>query len=224
MHISATISAIALSLPLRIGDVNCYLLQSGGDAVLVDTGTPGARADLDRELAARGCRPGALRLIVLTHGDLDHIGNAAHLRVAYGCPVAMHAADALAAETGDMFATRQKSNAIARALVPRLMGFGKAERFTPDVLIEDGFSLAAYGLDATVIAIPGHSKGSIGVLTANGDLFCGDLFESTKGPALNSLMDDQDAALRSFARLRGLEVRTIYPGHGKPFTMAQLPQ
>ena len=48
--------------------------------MLIDTGKPEKRADLVARLERAGCRPGDLRLIVLTHGDYDHAGNAAYLR------------------------------------------------------------------------------------------------------------------------------------------------
>jgi glyoxylase-like metal-dependent hydrolase (beta-lactamase superfamily II) len=219
---SQPISIIRLPLPLGMGSVNCYLLQAGDGYVLIDTGAPNARKILRRELDSLGCRPGALNLIVLTHGDLDHIGNAAHIRTTFGSRIAMHTEDARVAEVADMFVNRSQSSFILRALVPRLIGFGKSDRFTPDVLIEDGFTLSEYGLEARAITIPGHSKGSIGILTADGNLFCGDLFDNTNKPALNSLVDDRDTAIRSAAKLSSLKIRTVYPGHGKPFSMDQL--
>ncbi len=72
-----------------------------------------------------------------------------------------------------------------------------------------------------MIWIPGHSKGSIGVLTASGDLFCGDLLENTKQPAQNSIMDDGAACEDSIKKLAALSIGTVYPGHGAPFPMAQ---
>jgi hydroxyacylglutathione hydrolase len=54
-------------------------------------------------------------------------------------------------------------------------------------------------------------------LTANGELFCGDLFENTKGPTLNPLMDDPAAAKASIGDLDLLEIKRVYPGHGQPF-------
>lgn len=216
------INIIALPLPLGMGSVNCYLLQAGGGYVLVDTGAPNARNMLRTELDQLGCRPGALHLIVLTHGDFDHIGNAAHVRAAFGSKIAMHADDARVAEAGDMFVNRKKSNFILRALAPRLIGFGKSDRFIPDALLAEGSALSEYGLEASVIMIPGHSRGSIGILTANGDFFCGDLFDNIKTPALNTLIDDADAAARSAMKVRTLGVRTVYPGHGKPFPLDRL--
>jgi len=72
-----------------------------------------------------------------------------------------------------------------------------------------------------VLSIRGHSKGSIGILTENGALFCGDLLENTKGPAENSIMDDRAACKASIEKLANLPVETVYPGHGAPFSMAQ---
>ncbi len=44
-----------------------------------------------------------LKLIVLTHGDFDHTGNAVYLRQRLGAPIAIHAGDAGMPERGDMF-------------------------------------------------------------------------------------------------------------------------
>jgi glyoxylase-like metal-dependent hydrolase (beta-lactamase superfamily II) len=41
--------------------------------------------------------------------------------------------------------------------------------FSPDVILEDGDALAQYGFDAAVLHLPGHSKGSIGILMPGGE-------------------------------------------------------
>ena len=133
----------------------------------------------------------------------------------------MHRDDAGMAESGDMFVNRKRPNLLVRSLMPLFTGFGAAERFTPDLYLADGEDLAWYGLEATILSLPGHSRGSVGVLTADGELFCGDLFENTKGPALNLLMDDP-AAAATIARLEKLKIETVYPGHGTPFAMELL--
>ena len=211
------IKEIRTPLPLRMGRVNCYLIQTAAGHVLIDTGGSNARKALHRELEGAGCMPGSLKLVLLTHGDFDHIGNAAYLRSAFAARIAMHRDDSGMAERGDMFVNRKKPNILIRALVPIFTGFGTSERFTPDVLLDDGYDLSQHGLEAKVICLPGHSSGSIGILTASGELFCGDLFENTKGPALNSLIDDSPAANASAANLEGLRIGTVYPGHGQPF-------
>jgi len=205
-----------------MGTVNCYLIRTSVGYVLVDTGGSNARKELHDKLERAGCTPGSLELVLLTHGDFDHIGNAAYLRSAFGVPTAMHRDDAAMAESGDMFTNRKSPNILVRALVPLFTGFGKSERFTPDLFLDERYDLSPYSLEAQIICLPGHSRGSVGILTADGELFCGDLFENTKGPALNSLIDDPEAAQASVAKLEALKVRTVYPGHGQPFAMELL--
>ncbi len=67
------IHTIALSLPLRMGRVNCYLIRDSAGHALIDTGGSNARRELQRELANAGCTPGSLKLVILTHGDFDAI-------------------------------------------------------------------------------------------------------------------------------------------------------
>jgi glyoxylase-like metal-dependent hydrolase (beta-lactamase superfamily II) len=131
----------------------------------------------------------------------------------------MHADDVGMAERGDMFWNRKKGNRIFRSLAPKLLRFGAADRFQPDVIVADGTNLTEYGFDAKVLSMPGHSKGSIGILTSAGDLFCGDLLENTKQPAISSIMDDTPTAQASIEKLESCEVKTVYPGHGKPFPL-----
>jgi hydroxyacylglutathione hydrolase len=211
------IETINLKLPLRMGSVNCYLVGFGASFFLIDSGMPSSRKALLREIDSLGYQPGDLKLIVITHGDFDHTGNAATFRESFGAKIAMHRDDIGMAEQGDMFFNRKPRNAILRKLAPALIGFSKAQRFTPDVLLEDGDDLSPYGLAARVLSIPGHSKGSIGILTAAGELFCGDLLANVDKPSLGGIIDDMPVAQASLQRLRGLDVGMVYPGHGKPF-------
>ena len=202
--------------------VNCYLVKTGDGCVLIDSGMPNKRRSIEKELVRRDCRPGDLKLIVITHGDKDHCGNAAYLRGRYGAIIAMHRDDSGMVEWGDMFWNRKAPNAFLRTLFGRLMGLSMSDRFAPDICVEDGNDFSAYGFDATVLHLPGHSKGSIGVLTKDGDLFCGDLLANTRRPSVWSIIDDRAAADASVRRLTGMTVGTVYPGHGRPFPMKTL--
>ncbi|MCJ7471473.1 MAG: MBL fold metallo-hydrolase [Actinobacteria bacterium] len=217
----AKIKTIRLLLPFKLGSVNCYLIENDSNYVLIDTGGSNQRTELERQLENAGCKPGHLKLIVITHGDFDHTGNAAYLRHKFAVQVAMHQCDSRMAEYGNMFANRKKPNILIQKIIPILSGFGKKERFKPDILIEEGDDLTAYGLSVNVLSIPGHSEGSIGILMDNSDLFCGDLFENKENPLLNSIMDDIAAAKASVEKLKRLEIKTVYPGHGKPFLLKQ---
>ncbi len=222
---SGVITTIGLS------GVNCYLLTAGDGFVMVDTGLSSKREKLEKRLALAGCTPGRLKLILLTHGDIDHVGNAAYLREAYGAKIAVHADDAGMVETGDMDLGRKpKLDSVTMTgrfirVVGTLAELARRgsglETFTPDVLVGDGDELSAYGLDARVLHLPGHSPGSIGVLTAGGELVCGDLLYNWRRPSV-PICDDEAAFGASMAKLRRLHIATIYPGHGKPFAWSAL--
>jgi glyoxylase-like metal-dependent hydrolase (beta-lactamase superfamily II) len=99
-----------------------------------------------------GCTPGKLRLVVLTHGDVDHAGNAAYLRAKYGAQIAMHAGDKGMVEHGDAAWNRKaKPDFVtvtgrfimaAGTLMERFRRSDSFEVFEPDLLVEDGFDLS----------------------------------------------------------------------------------
>jgi glyoxylase-like metal-dependent hydrolase (beta-lactamase superfamily II) len=122
-----------------------------------------------------------------------------------------------------MFWGRSSGNVLARVLAPLLFRFSRENRFEPDLTVEEGDDLSDFGLQARVLALPGHSRGSIGILTVDGSLFCGDLLENTGDePTVGSIVDDQAARDASLGKLTGLEIHTVYPGHGRPFPMEAL--
>ena len=214
---------------INLGGVNCFLLRTTDGFVLVDTGFPNKRADLEKALSEAGCHAGNFKLILITHGDHDHTGNCVYLHEKYNVKIAMHAADAGMVERGDMTWNRNakpaKLSAFGRAIMffggvmNRLSKSAKFETFSPDFTIDENFDLSEIGLDARVILIPGHSKGSIGILTAAGDLICGDLLMNLNRPRVHFLIDDLETYNASLEKLKSLGIKTIYPGHGKPFTM-----
>jgi len=205
-------------------DANSYLLASESGFVLIDTGVARRCRAVVEALRAAGCMPGHLRLIVLTHAHTDHAGNCAYLGEAYRAPIGMHAGDAGKAERGDMFWRPEgltSSMRIAKAMTA-VVGIASFDSFTPDVLLSDGQDLAEFGLGATVHHLPGHSPGSICVLTEDGDFFCGDLLTSTREPQRNSIIDVAADYEASVERIRSLPIRMLYPGHGRPFTLDEL--
>lgn len=224
---------------INLGGVNCYLVKTGDGYILIDAGFSAKRADLEKRLESAGCRAGNLKLIILTHGDSDHADNGAYLCDKYHAKIAMHAADAGMVERGDMSWNRKvkpdKINIIFKlmmSLMPLLAKGHKLQTFKPDFTIDEGFDLAEYGFDAKVLHLPGHSKGSIGILTTGGDLstlpsiagpalFCGDLLYNFFGKPGCLYIDDLADFKASIEKLRGLEIKTVYPGHGKPFPLEQ---
>lgn len=195
------------------GNVNCYLISNGKTGILVDTGRKKYRQKILDAL-----KPYDVRLLVLTHGHVDHIQNAAFLSDALGCPVAMHEADIPL--IGDNMLQPLKAQGILGKIVlsESIKSFRKAQIpfFTPDISLKEGDSLEAYGIPARIISLPGHTQGSIGIDIMEKELIVGDALMNMFYPTASMLYNDRDMMLQSADKISSLGKRQIYFGHGKP--------
>jgi hydroxyacylglutathione hydrolase len=208
-------------LRLAFRMVNAYLVRADDGFILIDTGFRSNRKALASALIGAGCGVGDLKLIVITHGDADHCSNAVYLRQKFGAKIAMHQAEVDAVESGDMFESRGPVPPM-RKLLMSLFRLRKGDRFTPDVLLAEGDRLSSYGLDAMVHHVPGHTRGSLAVLTAEGAFFSGDFLENRTRPSVATFVDDATVLRAEFERIKTLNIQTVYPGHGKPFELGEI--
>jgi len=202
--------------------VNCYLVKIDGGYILIDTGMPNKCKLIEKEMESAGCRPGNLKLIILTHGDLDHAGNAAYFRKRFAAKIAMHPNDVGMVEYGDMFFSRKNPNFMVKAIANLFFSLKETDRFVPDLHVEDGYDFSEFGFEAKALHLPGHTRGSVEIFTSDGNLFCGDLLGNITKPTRFSLIDDSTAANASIEKLKSLKISMVYPGHGKPFPMSSL--
>lgn len=213
-----------IPIPLKSGilKVNCYLVEQEDGFILIDTGLNKNRKLLAKILNSRNIDVGDIKLIIITHGDFDHIGNCAYLKRKYCCQVAMHKDDEAMATEGDMFHNRRKPPFIMKIIASLMFRFGYGDHFSPDIYLIESDDFKEYEFNAKAVFIPGHSKGSIGILTDRGDLFCGDLLENFKKPSLAMILDNKKEAKESLDKLLKLDIKTVYPGHGECFEMKDL--
>lgn len=204
-------------IPVR--ETNCYLIHGDAGTVLIDPGPLGGAAEVVAQATEAGIRPGDVRLILVTHGHLDHYGAAAGVQAWCGAPVAAH--------PGEPRFSQDRRNALPPAqtlrgsvvrwvylLLSPLAGF---RPLVADLLLEDGADLAPYGVEAHTVLLPGHSPGSLGVVASGRDVFVGDLFVNYTVPSQPIYLSDRQAWKLSCERVRQLEPRTVYVGHGEPF-------
>ena len=211
---------------LDLGGVNAWLVKGTAGWVLFDTGGhlvmdrdfDGRRDILRGELEQAGCRPDDLRLIVLTHGHLDHIQNTALLMERLGVPAALHPADLglLTDQQSQPLSAQGPAGRLLLSLSRHSFQTQAFLPFTPTVELREGDSLAPWGVDARVLELPGHTAGSIGLDVEGHSLIVGDAMMNLFRPGPSCLCSDPAAQRDSIARIRSLGPRSLYFGHGRP--------
>ena len=204
--------------------VNAFLVKVNEGFILIDTGLSMHWEKLDSELILAGCLSDKLKLIILTHGDFDHTGNCVKLREKYKCRIAMHKDDSFMVENGLSLKRKTRTlQAMLFSLIRKLFRKKFAfDKFIPDIYLTDGQNLNEYGFNAKVVHIQGHTKGSIGILTGDGDLFAGDTFTNRRKPEVANYIENPMDLKNSIDRLKMMNIKMIYPGHGKPFEFEQI--
>lgn len=204
---------------IRCGSVNCYLLAGNGGSILIDAGNHS-----DISTIYRVIKDEDIRLILLTHGHPDHTGAAAGLARRLHAPVAMSKEDGVLLEhpaARKLYAHTRLGKVLTLATKMNLRT--KAEVLpTPSIWLEDGRELLEYGAAARVVALPGHTKGSIGVLTDTGDFIVGDAMFNIFRPTGALLYEDKEQMERSIGIIARSGAKILHVGHGKPVTMEKI--
>lgn len=200
---------------ISCGSANAYLVRGGKGGILIDTGTAPYR-----ERVLEACRSSGVRLILLTHGHVDHCQNAAFLAGALGCPVGIGREDAplLAEGTVRPVTGRGLWGRLYAGISNRVIRQNSIPPHRPEVLLEAGMGLTSYGVDGEIVALPGHTAGSVGVLLSTGELFAGDAMQTVFGPATAWCYEDREPAERSAAAIRRMRPALVCCGHGSPTT------
>jgi len=197
---------------IKCGNGNVYLVSDGDNAVLIDTCWSEYK-----DVILKKCKAKNVRLIILTHGHVDHIQNAAFLSKELNIPIAIHEADYGLIK--DKLAEPILAHTFLGKIIMKLSqkGFETAEiePFEP-VFIKNGDSLNKYGIPALIIGLPGHTKGSIGVKVGGNDIFVGDALMNIMYPSKSPLYGDRAVMEQSATKISTLGDMTIHFGHGKP--------
>ncbi|MFQ5987164.1 MAG: MBL fold metallo-hydrolase [Thermoplasmata archaeon] len=225
---------IRVPTQLPVAAVNVYLLQ-GDQNVLVDAGPhhPDAWDYLKRRLHAHGLEMEDIDVILITHGHVDHYGQAGDIADASGAEVWTHELDeelirdfsAVVSTRNEYYRDILRSTGFPEETLNLVAGFfdylKELGRETPVTrTFRDGDRIPAGGWDLEVLHTPGHSPGS-SCLQHGTTLFTGDTvlkhitpnaaFGGADGRSLG--MGDY---LNSLERLSPLEVDAVHPGHGPP--------
>ncbi len=188
---------------IRLGHiaVNCYMVSTEKAAIVVD---PGFSSKIVEDFLLENLEKE--RLILLTHGHFDHIGDAAHLRDITDTDIAI-------GENEDF--------ALSDTLYNLSDQFhAHIEPFSADVLLKDDEDINVGDITVKTIFTPGHTLGGVSYLIDD-VLFSGDtLFNLSIGrtdlPGGN--IDLLKQSIDKLFLLKG--ETTVLSGHGEPTTIA----
>ena len=214
--------------PLRLRLSNAYLLTGDHRPVLVDTGSPGDGQALESGCAAAGVNPRDLALILHTHVHSDHGGNTAEWARRAGCPVSYHAGDRELAARGHN--GRLRGVGLRGRLMAPFFSDAAFPSFAADLPATDGQRLDAFGLAATVLHTPGHTRGSISLVLDSGDAIIGDLLMGGHlggrirpgKPNFHYFAEDAADGMRSLDRVLATARGWLHVGHGGPLAHADV--
>ena len=182
----------------------------GKEVVLIDTSMPGRAAKMLDELKRLSVRPEDIKHILLTHHDVDHIGNAAQLQQASGAAVWASGEDI------PFIYGRKARPGIKRYLslfwkVPLPQAINP---YPPDQQVGE----------LQVIATPGHTPGHVCLLFQD-VLFAGDLVATSNGqikPSPAIMTWNMPMLLQSIKKVAPLSFRWVCPAHGMPLERSGL--
>lgn len=213
-------TADIVAIPLRLSNVH---LIRARQPVLIDSGTIGDMDDLGSALADYGVAATQVRLVVLTHGHADHAGLAAELQREAHAIVVLGAGDVPLAAAGHNDDLRP-TGFMGALLKPFIRSV--YEPFTPDVTVAPGdtFDLAPWGIDGKVMAMPGHTAGSLVVVLGDHTAFVGDMIAggslggafSPHTPEEHLYQADPPQNRKDIRALIDMGITKFYLGHGGP--------
>lgn len=229
---------LRFSLPtlLPIGAVNSYVLR-GKTTVMIDTGPNNEYTFefLKNELKQVDVDISSIDKIMITHGHVDHCGLARRISDISGAEIFVHRGDEnLVRDFGGTLAKKRDwfRDEIRRCGVPtrtlnlieEFFHFLSKMADSTDIAgyLEDRQEIESGDSALKVLHTPGHSAGSVSFLSADGALFSGDTLPREYTPSVvcagsGTLSAGLGEYFKSLGKLRGMETREVYPGHGGPF-------
>jgi len=225
-----------LPLPMRPTIVNVYLVHSGDEWALIDTGVNSADsiAAFKAALELVGCKPEQVGKIICTHHHPDHFGTSKVYKELTGATLFLHAAEY---DKSFTFAPAERSEAavaffrrngipISRfAHIPSPHEFWSGLYVTtkPDVFIDDGDVIRVGDVEIEVVWTPGHAPGHcVMYLRRQRVMIVGDHLLPKITPHVGYFPGGVENPLKDFLdsqrKVQRFDVNLVLPAHGGAFS------
>lgn len=211
--------------PFLQGSCNSYLIVSGSEGLLIDPGKTHKVQFLERKIPEKGIALEQIKHIVLTHTHYDHVEGLKRMAEKTGAAVWVHKNEAGYLEEGRTplpkgtmrFASTMIS--LANRFFPAMSEYSGT---LADHRVDQITCLNLGNLGIMLVPTPGHTRGSMSVITGRAAMVGDTCFHILRGRNFPPFADDTAQLLKSWELLLSLPVDTFYPGHGKPIPRSML--
>lgn len=201
------------------------IMDDDGTTILVDTGFPGQLPLIRKAFEDAGASFEKLSVVILTHQDIDHIGNLAaireelpHIRVfAHGEEKPYIQGDKVPVKVARLEAQLPGLPEETKTIYHKLKVGFESCRTPVDRMLSDGEEFPYYG-GITIIHTPGHTPGHICLYQQKSrTLIAGDALMVEDGTLVKTMVftnDDPDLYAQSLKKLAAYDIEAVVCYHG----------
>ena len=223
-------------LTYRDSGVSCWLIETAGGWVLVDTGYRNSFGGFRRFLRKSGVKADEIRAVLLTDtraaqaGFLHDVMNMTRADVfcsGKGLSVLLSGRDSISGMAAasprlqSAYRKEMKKETAENTFVPPAIWHRSRIRTVEDLPVRSAL-FRDFGV--RVLETPGHTASSVAYFFDSGEIFCGETAVNTFGTAhhIPELISDRDALVRSWQALISISGGTLYPARGRAFAASSL--
>jgi len=215
-----------------LGMSNGFFVKDSG-IIAVDSGSELGRERFLEVCVDKGIAPRDIRLLVVSHGHVDHFVNMDEMRAVTGAPIMCHRNAALnlrEARYPDVRPRNEVGCFIWDNKEPGYEPVPVLHPMEPDLVVEGTVDLSPWGVRGRLVETFGHSLSCMSLVLESGQAIVGDLVvadprDDSATLAYFCYTDDLAAANEQvFASVASLLVNgeIFYSGHGGPFSREEV--
>ncbi|MCK5046129.1 MAG: MBL fold metallo-hydrolase [Candidatus Heimdallarchaeota archaeon] len=202
-----------------------HLLKTADGYIQFDAGMIQNLKKYLRLLDKHNINPKEIKLIVVNHAHFDHVSALKKLKEITKAQILVHENDAdyLRKGTSPELNTLHLSSKLLMSFVPKFLRV--YEPVEPDIVINDEYSLQEFGVDAKIIHTPGHTSGTVSLITKQGNAFIGCCAHGVPLrliPGLPKIAQDIDQVISSWEKIIKEGAKTLHISHGNQLSVDKM--
>lgn len=201
------------------GRCNAYLILTGNDIILADTGKLSSFGRLSRSMDLLNTPIESVTILILTHTHFDHCQSAKKIKDISGCQIIVSQEASGFVHQG--FTKLPRGTFLITNIISKLGNyFGKKrfgyDPFQPDLFVNGNLTIRTLNGRIKLIETKGHSDDSISIIIDDEIAVVGDvLFGVFKNSIFPPFADNTAKLAESWRLLFETDCELFLPGHGR---------